>query len=194
MPMGQDISFLVTLLNTLSPNMKTGAWGSVRRWTLLSVSLSAPFLCTEWVVLVWQIFKMEDVSMGMWVEQFNGTVAAVQYSHNWKFCQYGCMEDYFTAHYQSPRQIICLWDKLGQGHAHCCNFRWRFSTIFPTVFLPVFIIIQCRCHEFKLWCIIIVNFLFHQHQFSLYRLCCGMSILIWSSLIPTFITCGLGYY
>ncbi|KAJ7969018.1 Hydroxyproline O-galactosyltransferase [Quillaja saponaria] len=70
-----------------------------------------------------RLFKMEDVSMGMWVEQFNSSLAAVQYSHNWKFCQYGCMEDYFTAHYQSPRQMICLWDKLARGRAHCCNFR-----------------------------------------------------------------------
>ncbi|KAK7319093.1 hypothetical protein RJT34_03806 [Clitoria ternatea] len=70
-----------------------------------------------------RLFKMEDVSMGMWVERYNNTVAAVQYSHSWKFCQYGCMEDYFTAHYQSPRQMICLWDKLSRGRAHCCNFR-----------------------------------------------------------------------
>ncbi|KAF5752712.1 Galactosyltransferase family protein isoform 1 [Tripterygium wilfordii] len=69
-----------------------------------------------------RLFKMEDVSMGMWVEQFNGTIP-VQYSHNWKFCQYGCMVDYYTAHYQSPRQMICLWDKLGRGQAQCCNFR-----------------------------------------------------------------------
>ncbi|MCI75202.1 putative beta-13-galactosyltransferase 20-like, partial [Trifolium medium] len=48
---------------------------------------------------------MEDVSMGMWVERFNHTVSAVQYSHSWKFCQYGCMDGYFTAHYQSPRQM-----------------------------------------------------------------------------------------
>ncbi|GLT64202.1 hypothetical protein SLA2020_367100 [Shorea laevis] len=70
-----------------------------------------------------RLFKMEDVSMGMWVEQFNSSMAAVQYSHNWKFCQYGCMENYFTAHYQSPRQMICLWDKLARGRTHCCNFR-----------------------------------------------------------------------
>ncbi|KAM6551991.1 hypothetical protein CsatB_001799 [Cannabis sativa] len=70
-----------------------------------------------------RLFKMEDVSMGMWVEQFNSTIAAVQYSHNWKFCQYGCLVDYYTAHYQSPRQMICLWDKLARGRAHCCNFR-----------------------------------------------------------------------
>jgi len=60
----------------------------------------------------------------MWVERYNNTVAPVQYSHNWKFCQYGCMESYFTAHYQSPRQMICLWDKLSRGRARCCNFRW----------------------------------------------------------------------
>ncbi|KAL1335663.1 hypothetical protein HN51_030134 [Arachis hypogaea] len=69
-----------------------------------------------------RLFKMEDVSMGMWVEQFNNTMAAVQYSHNWKYCQYGCMENYFTAHYQSPRQMMCLWDKWSRGHARCCNF------------------------------------------------------------------------
>ncbi|XP_031285856.1 hydroxyproline O-galactosyltransferase GALT2 isoform X1 [Pistacia vera] len=69
-----------------------------------------------------RLFKMEDVSMGMWVEQFNST-KPVQYSHNWKFCQYGCMEGYYTAHYQSPRQMICLWDKLVRGRAQCCNFR-----------------------------------------------------------------------
>lgn len=70
-----------------------------------------------------RLFKMEDVSMGMWVERFNHTVGAVQYSHNWKFCQYGCMDGYFTAHYQSPRQMVCLWDKLSRGRARCCNFR-----------------------------------------------------------------------
>lgn len=69
-----------------------------------------------------RLFKMEDVSMGMWVEQFNSTMT-VRYSHSWKFCQYGCMEGYYTAHYQSPRQMICLWDKLSRGRAHCCNFR-----------------------------------------------------------------------
>lgn len=69
-----------------------------------------------------RLFKMEDVSMGMWVEQFNSSTT-VQYSHNWKFCQYGCMENYYTAHYQSPRQMICLWDKLARGRAQCCNFR-----------------------------------------------------------------------
>ncbi|XP_074575004.1 hydroxyproline O-galactosyltransferase GALT2-like [Curcuma longa] len=69
-----------------------------------------------------RLFKMEDVSMGMWVEEFN-TTTSVQYSHSWKFCQYGCLENYYTAHYQSPRQMLCLWDKLSHGFAQCCNFR-----------------------------------------------------------------------
>ncbi|KAJ4778800.1 Galactosyltransferase family protein [Rhynchospora pubera] len=69
-----------------------------------------------------RLFKMEDVSMGLWVEKLNST-DPVQYSHSWKFCQYGCLENYFTAHYQSPRQMLCLWNKLTRGRAHCCNVR-----------------------------------------------------------------------
>eukprot|EP00253_Pinus_taeda_P009119 PITA_09119 len=69
-----------------------------------------------------RLFKMEDVSMGMWVEQFNASTP-VQYSHDWKFCQFGCIDDYYTAHYQSPRQMICMWDKLSKGKAQCCNVR-----------------------------------------------------------------------
>ncbi|CAN6343863.1 unnamed protein product [Urochloa humidicola] len=69
-----------------------------------------------------RLFKMEDVSMGMWVEDYNAT-APVQYVHSWRFCQFGCVDNYFTAHYQSPRQMLCLWDKLSAGRAHCCNYR-----------------------------------------------------------------------
>ncbi|KHN13468.1 Putative beta-1,3-galactosyltransferase 19 [Glycine soja] len=70
-----------------------------------------------------KLFKMEDVSMGMWVEQFNSS-RPVEYVHSFKFCQFGCIEDYFTAHYQSPRQMTCMWDKLQQkGQPLCCNMR-----------------------------------------------------------------------
>ncbi|GJM96260.1 hypothetical protein PR202_ga13079 [Eleusine coracana subsp. coracana] len=71
-----------------------------------------------------KLFKMEDVSMGMWVGQFNGSSGnAVEYVHNDKFCQSGCEDGYLTAHYQSPAQMVCLWEKLGQGSPHCCNAR-----------------------------------------------------------------------
>ncbi|XP_078153293.1 hydroxyproline O-galactosyltransferase GALT6-like [Carex rostrata] len=69
-----------------------------------------------------RLFKMEDVSMGMWVEQFNRTLP-VEYIHSVRFCQFGCIDDYFTAHYQSPRQMLCMWEKLRTGRPHCCNMR-----------------------------------------------------------------------
>lgn len=81
----------------------------------------AKYIVSQHVKQNLKLFKMEDVSMGMWVEQFNSS-RPVEYSHSWKFCQYGCVENYFTAHYQSPRQMICLWDKLVRGQARCCNF------------------------------------------------------------------------
>lgn len=70
-----------------------------------------------------RLFKMEDVSMGMWVEKFNSS-RTVEYVHSLRFCQFGCIEDYYTAHYQSPRQMICMWNKLQQlGKPQCCNMR-----------------------------------------------------------------------
>ncbi|XP_051146070.1 hydroxyproline O-galactosyltransferase GALT6 [Andrographis paniculata] len=70
-----------------------------------------------------RLFKMEDVSMGMWVEQYNSS-RPVQYVHSLKFCQFGCIEGYYTAHYQSPRQMTCLWEKLQlHGKPQCCNMR-----------------------------------------------------------------------
>lgn len=70
-----------------------------------------------------RLFKMEDVSMGMWVEKFNSS-GPVDYVHSLKFCQFGCVEGYYTAHYQSPRQMTCLWEKLQlDGRPRCCNIR-----------------------------------------------------------------------
>ncbi|PWA84075.1 galactosyltransferase family protein [Artemisia annua] len=82
----------------------------------------AKFIVSQHTKRKLRIFKMEDVSMGMWVEQFNSTTP-VKYSHHGKFCQYGCMDNYYTAHYQSPRQMVCLWDNLARGRPRCCNFR-----------------------------------------------------------------------
>lgn len=69
-----------------------------------------------------RLFKMEDVSMGMWVEQFNSSTP-VEYIHSLKYCQFGCIDEYYTAHYQSPRQMICMWNKLQHGKPLCCNMR-----------------------------------------------------------------------
>ncbi|KAF5443245.1 hypothetical protein F2P56_035817 [Juglans regia] len=89
---------------------------------ILSSDISQ-FIISEFEKQNLRLFKMEDVSVGMWVEQFNSS-RPVQYLHSLKFCQFGCIEDYYTAHYQSPRQMTCLWDKLqSQGKAMCCNMR-----------------------------------------------------------------------
>lgn len=82
----------------------------------------ASFIVSEHKNNTLRLFKMEDVSMGMWVVQYN-TLHKVQYQHSWRFCQFGCIEDYYTAHYQSPRQMFCMWEKLLQGKAQCCNTR-----------------------------------------------------------------------
>ncbi|XP_010275035.1 PREDICTED: hydroxyproline O-galactosyltransferase GALT2-like [Nelumbo nucifera] len=122
-------------LNLLHRPLRSGKWAvTYEEWPeeiyppyangpgyIISVDI-AKFIIAQHANHSLRLFKMEDVSMGMWVEQFN-TTNFVQYSHNWKFCQYGCMENYYTAHYQSPRQMLCLWDKLARGRAHCCNFR-----------------------------------------------------------------------
>lgn len=83
----------------------------------------ANFVVSEFEKHKLRLFKMEDVSMGMWVEQFNSTTP-VEYLHSLKYCQFGCIEDYYTAHYQSPRQMICMWSKLQElGRPQCCNMR-----------------------------------------------------------------------
>ncbi|KAL2462910.1 putative beta-1 [Forsythia ovata] len=83
----------------------------------------ANFIVSDFEKHKLRLFKMEDVSMGMWVEKFSDS-RPVEYVHSLKFCQFGCIEDYYTAHYQSPRQMICMWNKLQQrGRPLCCNMR-----------------------------------------------------------------------
>ncbi|ESQ45774.1 hypothetical protein EUTSA_v10010954mg [Eutrema salsugineum] len=55
-----------------------------------------------------RLFKMEDVSVGMWFEQFNNGGKPVNYVHSLNFCQFGCIKNYLTAHYQSPRQMMLV--------------------------------------------------------------------------------------
>jgi hypothetical protein len=78
------------------------------------------FLILEKLVFFLQLFKMEDVSVGLWVGQY-GREKHVQYENSARFSQAGCVSDYLTAHYQSPRQMMCLWDTLlTTGVAKCC--------------------------------------------------------------------------
>ncbi|CAN6165474.1 unnamed protein product [Urochloa humidicola] len=83
----------------------------------------ARYIVSEFDNQTLRLFKMEDVSMGMWVEKFNNTRRPVEIRHDVRFYQSGCFDGYFTAHYQSPQHMICLWRKLQSGSAQCCNVR-----------------------------------------------------------------------
>ncbi|XP_010515098.1 PREDICTED: hydroxyproline O-galactosyltransferase GALT6-like [Camelina sativa] len=132
-----DRSLYVGNINYYHKPLRQGKWAvSYEEWPeedyppyangpgyILSRDISR-FIVKEFEQHKLRLFKMEDVSMGMWVEQFNNSVKSVDYVHSFKFCQFGCIENYLTAHYQSPRQMICLWDKLVlTGKPHCCNLR-----------------------------------------------------------------------
>ncbi|RDX60965.1 Hydroxyproline O-galactosyltransferase GALT6, partial [Mucuna pruriens] len=131
-----DTSFYLGNINYYHKPLRNGKWAvTYEEWPeedyppyangpgyILSSDI-ARYIVSEFEMHKLRLFKMEDVSMGMWVEQFNSS-KPVHYSHSLKFCQFGCIEDYYTAHYQSPRQMMCLWDKLQrQGRPECCNMR-----------------------------------------------------------------------
>ncbi|WVZ22284.1 hypothetical protein V8G54_000828 [Vigna mungo] len=77
---------------------------------------------------------MEDVSMGMWVEEFNSS-RAVDYVHSLKFCQFGCIEDYYTAHYQSPRQMTSRPPAVndGDGNVLAGDRQWLVSPVIESM-------------------------------------------------------------
>nr|XP_045089499.1 hydroxyproline O-galactosyltransferase GALT4 [Aegilops tauschii subsp. strangulata] len=59
----------------------------------------AEYIVSEFDNQKLRLFKMEDVSMGMWVQKFDKTRQPVEYSHDVKFFQAGCFDGYYTAHY-----------------------------------------------------------------------------------------------
>ncbi|KAJ1690486.1 hypothetical protein LUZ63_014641 [Rhynchospora breviuscula] len=135
--MGQNKPIYMGNLNLLHRPLRNGKWAvTYEEWPeelyppyangpgyIISYDI-AKYIVSQHTDHRLRLFKMEDVSMGMWVEEFNSTsLPPVEYLHSWKFCQYGCVENYYTAHYQSPRQMICLYDNLLQGRAQCCSYR-----------------------------------------------------------------------
>lgn len=61
--------------------------------------------------------------MGIWIAEMQreGGVE-VSYVNEPRVNNEGCVEGYVVAHYQSPRDMLCLWRKLQQGSgAKCCD-------------------------------------------------------------------------
>ncbi|XP_058076945.1 hydroxyproline O-galactosyltransferase GALT3-like isoform X1 [Magnolia sinica] len=67
-----------------------------------------------------KLFKLEDVAMGIWVEQYKKRGRKVHYMTDDRFHNAGCESDYILAHYQGPRLMLCLWEKLQKEHQPIC--------------------------------------------------------------------------
>ncbi|KAL3675827.1 hypothetical protein R1sor_025775 [Riccia sorocarpa] len=70
-----------------------------------------------------QLFKLEDVAMGIWIDSYSRKQRrGIEYLNNPFFISAGCEENYTIAHYQMPRQMLCLWQELKtKGIPVCCN-------------------------------------------------------------------------
>lgn len=69
-----------------------------------------------------KLFKLEDVAMGIWIEQFKKSGQEVHYINDERFYNAGCESNYVLAHYQGPRNVLCLWEILHKDHrAICCE-------------------------------------------------------------------------
>lgn len=67
-----------------------------------------------------QLFKLEDVAMGIWIQQYKNSGQKVNYVNDDRFYSEGCDSDYVLAHYQSPRLMMCLWEKLQKEYQPVC--------------------------------------------------------------------------
>lgn len=68
------------------------------------------------------MFKLEDVAMGIWVDEMKKAGTDVQYVTEERILTDGCEMGYILAHYQEPREMLCLWEKLqSTKRAVCCG-------------------------------------------------------------------------
>lgn len=71
-----------------------------------------------------KMFKLEDVAMGIWIAEMKKKGMKVVYSKEERVYNEGCKDNYVVAHYQSPREMLCLWQKLQErNEAKCCGDR-----------------------------------------------------------------------
>ncbi|XP_047960173.1 hydroxyproline O-galactosyltransferase GALT3 [Salvia hispanica] len=68
------------------------------------------------------LFKLEDVAVGIWIQQYESKGQKIEYVNDDRFNNEGCEADYILAHYQNPRMMLCLWDNLLKNHKpECCE-------------------------------------------------------------------------
>jgi len=70
------------------------------------------------------MFKLEDVAMGIWIADMKKEGLEVRYENEARVYNEGCKDGYVVAHYQGPRELLCLWHKLQElKRATCCGER-----------------------------------------------------------------------
>ncbi|KAK3154453.1 hypothetical protein QOZ80_2BG0190690 [Eleusine coracana subsp. coracana] len=69
-----------------------------------------------------KMFKLEDVAMGIWVNDMKKGGLPVRYETDVRINIDGCKDGYIVAHYQEPRRMLCMWENLLRtNEAACCN-------------------------------------------------------------------------
>ncbi|XXG87658.1 hypothetical protein AAC387_Pa11g2291 [Persea americana] len=69
-----------------------------------------------------KMFKLEDVAMGIWIAELKKRGLDIRYVNEERVYNEGCNDGYVVAHYQEPRDMLCLWQKLLEGKtAKCCS-------------------------------------------------------------------------
>lgn len=69
-----------------------------------------------------KMFKLEDVAMGIWIADMQKDGLEVHYEKEERIFNEGCKDGYVIAHYQGPREVMCLWQKLQETkRARCCG-------------------------------------------------------------------------
>ncbi|XP_021746790.1 beta-1,3-galactosyltransferase GALT1-like [Chenopodium quinoa] len=69
-----------------------------------------------------KMFKLEDVAMGIWIADMKKEGLEVRYEKEMRVYNEGCKDGYVVAHYQGPRDMLCLWQKLQETkRAFCCG-------------------------------------------------------------------------
>ena len=70
-------------------------------------------------------FKLEDVSMGMWMTYMGGEI---NFDHDARIREEGCGDGDISSHYQTPEDMLCIHkisqrmrNETGQRYSGCCD-------------------------------------------------------------------------
>ncbi|OVA08992.1 Glycosyl transferase [Macleaya cordata] len=62
--------------------------------------------------------------MGIWIAEMKKGGLQIRYEQEERIHNEGCKDGYVVAHYQDPREMLCLWQKLQETkRAKCCGER-----------------------------------------------------------------------